>query len=542
MKKSLFLLLVFPISLFGQYDLTLNEIAGGYNRPCELVNAGDERLFVVQQPGVIDILLPDGTQLEESFLNIQTNVQSSGNEQGLLGLAFPPDYCTSGEFYVNYTATEGSVTSTRISRFNVDPDNENLALENSEEILLQFEQDFSNHNGGQIMFGPDGYLYIATGDGGSGGDPNNRAQDIMSFLGKILRIDVSTDPYSIPDSNPFAFDDFGLDEIWSFGLRNPWKMDFDSETGDLYIADVGQFEWEEVNFQPADSEGGENYGWRCYEGNNVYTTAGECEDITGTVFPVLEYNHDDVGNGQRCSITGGKVYRGNSFPSLDGRYILTDYCSGEYWVMWQDFDEWQTFLGDELSSLITSFGTDIWGELYALNGSDGTVSQVLEGDGAFLDHIQFDGGTTLESILDGESYTWYLNGEVLEGANSQSIEINETGTYSLEITTETGCVINTSELEVDALKTIDSDFVESFIVYPNPATTEVFIELIISDAQIQNLELEFYDSIGRKVHNNTIGRSGNFQVNTGHLESGVYTIVIRTRKGNPIARSKIVLQ
>jgi len=542
MKKILLPLLLLPLCLSGQYDLSLNEIAEGYNRPCELVNAGDERLFVVQQPGIIDILLPDGTQLDDPFLNIVSNVQSTGNEQGLLGLAFAPDYCTSGEFYVNYTTNQGGSTSTRISRFDVNPDNENEALEDSEEIILEFQQDFSNHNGGQIVFGPDGYLYIATGDGGSGGDPNNRAQDIMSFLGKILRIDVSTDPYSIPDSNPYAFDDFGLDEIWSFGLRNPWKIDFDSETGDLYIADVGQFEWEEVSFQPASSEGGENYGWRCYEGNNVFSSSGNCSDITGTVFPVLEYNHSSVGNGQRCSITGGKVYRGNSFPSLDGRYILSDYCSGEYWVMWQNAGEWESFLGDELESAIVSFGVDVCGELYAVNGSQGTVNQVIEGGGAFLDHIQFDGGTTLESLISGESYTWLLNGEVLEGANSQSIEIDETGTYSLEITTETGCVISTSEIEVEALKTIHADLITSLNVYPNPAKNQVFVDLVINDTKSQNLELEVYNNIGQKVLNKTVAANGTIQIDTGNLESGIYTMVIRMNNYDSIARAKIVLQ
>jgi glucose/arabinose dehydrogenase len=541
MKKLLLPLLLFPVLLFGQNDLSLNLLADGYNRPCEIVNAGDERLFIVQQPGIIEILLPDGTQINDPFLDIQSAVQDGGFEQGLLGLAFAPDYCTSGEFYVNYTTTFGGTTYTRVSRFAVNPDNENDALEDSEEIILEFEQDFNNHNGGQLLFGPDGYLYIATGDGGSGGDPFNRAQDIMSHLGKILRIDVSTDPYSIPDSNPFAFDDFGLDEIWAYGLRNPWKITFDPETGDLYIADVGQSDWEEVNFQPANSDGGENYGWRCYEGTEEYNTSGNCSDITGTVFPVLEYNHTNVGNGQRCSVTGGMVYRGSSFPSLEGRYILSDYCSGEYWVLWEAFGEWQSFLGDELESTLVSFGTDVWGELYALNGSEGTVSQVVEGGGEFLDHIQFDGGTTLQSLLSGASYTWFLNGEALEGLNSQTIEIDQIGTYSLEITTETGCVINTSDIEVEALSTFDQNLVESFQVFPNPATSQVFVKIELVSAQGKRMELEIFDAIGRQVAGKSVNESGTTDFSLDQLNRGLYTVVLRTTEGLPLARQKLIL-
>ncbi len=531
-----------PIVALGQYDLSLNQIASGYDRPCEIVHAGDERLFVVQQPGLIDILLPDGTQIDQPFLDIQSAVQDAGFEQGLLGLAFAPDYCTSGEFYVNYTTTIGSTDYTRVSRFSVNPENENDALENSEEVLMEFEQDFSNHNGGQLTFGPDGFLYIATGDGGSGGDPFNRAQDIMSHLGKILRIDVSTDPYSIPESNPFAFDDFGLDEIWAYGLRNPWKISFDSETGDLFIADVGQMELEEVNFQPADSDGGENYGWRCFEGTDEYTTSGNCSDISGTIFPVFEYEHVDIGNGERCSITGGEVYRGNSFNSLNGKYIFSDWCSGEYWVLWQSFGEWQTSFGDQLQTNITSFGTDVWGEMYAVSGSGGTVSQVIEGNGQFLDHIQFDGGTMLESLLSGETYTWFLNGEELEGQTTQSIEIDQTGTYVLEITTSTGCVITTSELEVEALNILDKDLISQFNLYPNPANGEVFIEIEWVKNTGRTMELEVFDNLGRRVSNTSINHSGTVNLDVQGLPAGLYTVLIRSNNGQPLARKKLILK
>ena len=542
MKKFLLPFLLLPLATIGQYDLSLNQIASGYDRPCEIVNAGDERLFIVQQPGIVDILLPDGTQIDEPFLDIQTSVNDFGFEQGLLGLAFAPDYCTSGEFYVNYTTFIGNDDYTRISRFTVNPENENDALEDSEEVLMEFEQDFSNHNGGQLVFGPDGYLYIATGDGGSGGDPLGRAQDIMSHLGKLLRIDVSTDPYSIPETNPFAFDDFGLDEIWAFGLRNPWKIAFDSETGDLFMADVGQSSIEEVNFQQANSMGGENYGWKCFEGTDTYSSSGNCSDITGTIFPVFEYDHTNIGNGQRCSITGGEVYRGESFPSLNGRYIFTDWCSGEYWVLWEAFGEWQTSFGDQLETNITSFGTDIWGELYAINGSDGTISQVIEGNGEFLDHIQFDGGTMLESLLSGESYAWYLNGELLEGQNSQSIEIDQIGTYFLEITSEGGCLITTSEIEVEALNTVDRDVLKNFSLFPNPASETVFVEIEFVNSLKEGVELELYDNLGRRVAGTRTSQSGLVEMEVQNLPAGVYIVVLRGELSKPIARKKLIIQ
>lgn len=225
LKKMLIGLAFLPIVARGQYDVSLNEIAEGYNRPCEIVNAGDERLFILEQTGFIRILYTDGTKESEPFMDISGRVDASGGEMGLLGLAFSPDYCTSGVFYVNYTTTENGQRKTHISRFLVDPDNENHGLENSENVLLSYDQPFSNHNGGHIEFGPDGYLYIGAGDGGSGGDPFNNAQNLQKYLGKLLRIDVTGPtpelPYTIPSDNPFNDVDGALGEIWAFGLRNP---------------------------------------------------------------------------------------------------------------------------------------------------------------------------------------------------------------------------------------------------------------------------------------------------------------------------------
>ena len=276
-----FLVFVFAFFFAGllaaQTKIALNVYAGGFTRPVDIVNAGDSRLFIVEQRGIIKIIDGNGQVLSTPFLDIDARVGSQGNEQGLLGLAFHPDYANNGFFYVNYTNNSGD---TRIARFKVSADNPNVADPNSEKLLLPVDQPYSNHNAGDLTFGPDGYLYFGLGDGGSGGDPQNNGQTATAYLGKMLRIDVDNgDPYAIPPTNPFKDTDFYLDEIWATGLRNPWRFSFDRLTGDLWIGDVGQDAWEEIDFQPASSTGGENYGWRCYEGNHVYSMSGSCPDM-----------------------------------------------------------------------------------------------------------------------------------------------------------------------------------------------------------------------------------------------------------------------
>ncbi|MGH7658033.1 MAG: PQQ-dependent sugar dehydrogenase, partial [Gemmatimonadales bacterium] len=304
------------------------------------------------------------------FLDITGLVGSSGTEQGLLGIAFDPDYEANGRFVVNYTDRNGD---TRIVSFNVssDPD---VADPQSATLILSVDQPFSNHNGGGLEFGPDGFLYIGLGDGGSGGDPGNRGQDRATLLGKLLRIDLDGGtPYAIPASNPFADSAGQKGEIWAWGLRNPWRFAFDRANGNLYIADVGQSEREEVNVA-ANSDGGENYGWRIMEGNSCFS-ATSC-DRTGLTLPVLDYSHDDG-----CSITGGYVYRGNTVPELAGRYFYADYCGG--WVRSFTFSNGQATDQREWPQLdpggaITSFGQDAAGELYILV-SGGTVYRIVPG-------------------------------------------------------------------------------------------------------------------------------------------------------------------
>ncbi|HEU5210186.1 MAG TPA: PQQ-dependent sugar dehydrogenase [Longimicrobiales bacterium] len=344
-------------------ETELELVAEGFDSPVFLTAPpGDDRLFIVEQTGTIRII-EDGAVLAEPFLDIRGRVRSGG-EQGLLGLAFHPAYGANGWFYVNYTDTNGD---TRIERYQVsgDPDIANPA---SAELVLAIEQPFANHNGGMIAFGPDGALYVATGDGGGSGDPQGNAQDLSSLLGKILRLDVdSREPYAIPLDNPFRTVAGARGEIWAYGLRNPWRFSFDREADRMYIADVGQNAWEEINVVPT-SRAGVNYGWNLMEGRHCFD-ASSC-DTSDLMQPVLEYANGDA----TCSVTGGYVYRGDAIPELRGHYFYGDFCAG--WIRSfrvvgngvTDEQEWSVgAIGNVLS-----FGEDAASELYVLTrGGEG---------------------------------------------------------------------------------------------------------------------------------------------------------------------------
>jgi glucose/arabinose dehydrogenase len=381
-------------------SLSTKRVASGLTSPVSVTHApGDAtRLFIVQQNGVIRIL--DLTQdppvlLVTPFLNISSRVRTGG-ERGLLGLAFHPDYENNGYFYVNYTGFSGPTGDTFVARYHVPPATPNQADFNSEFILFQIAQPQSNHNGGWIAFGPnDGYLYIAAGDGGGAGDPLNYGQNVTVLLGKMLRIDVDGDDfpgdpnnnYAIPSDNPLV-GEAGRDEIWAWGLRNPWRNAFDRETGDLYIADVGQGAREEVNFQPASSPGGENYGWRCREGSLTFSTAFPCDTLPPESFvdPVHEYAHGSPTF--HCSISGGEVYRGCAVPNLHGTYFFADYCSNRIWSfrlsgdppVVSEFSDRTTELAPASPlniTSITSFGLDAEGEMYICDHSGGEVFKIV---------------------------------------------------------------------------------------------------------------------------------------------------------------------
>ena len=347
----------------------------GLSVPVFVTEAGDgsSRLFVVQQSGQI-MVARDGAVLGEPFLDIsdRTSLPRSGNaygERGLLGLAFHPQFVQNGFFYVNYTDRNGD---TNISRFQVRPDNPDQADPGSEKRLLFVAQPYPNHNGGMLEFGPDGFLYIGLGDGGSGGDPHGNGQSNETLLGKILRIDVDGgDPYGIPADNPFA-NGGGLPEIWANGLRNPWRFAFDRLTHDLYIADVGQNQWEEVDFLPAGSPGGANFGWNYYEATHPYEGQPPSDKVF--VQPVAEYSH-----GPSCSITGGYVYRGMNLPAWQGVYLYGDYCSGLVWGLLRGPDgAWQNELLFQTGMSITSFGLDEAGELYLTDYNTGAIYRLAQ--------------------------------------------------------------------------------------------------------------------------------------------------------------------
>jgi glucose/arabinose dehydrogenase len=339
------------------------EVVNGLNKPEGLVNAGDGsgRLFIVEQGGLIRILI-DGALLPAPFLDLTQKVSCCG-ERGLLGLAFHPKYAENGYFYVNYTEEVKGQLSTVIARYSVLPDDPNKADPASETRLLHIDQPYQNHNGGEVQFGPDGYLYIGLGDGGSAGDPHGNGQSLDTLLGKILRIDVDSKlPYAIPPDNPYI-NGGGLAEIWAYGLRNPWRFSFDKLTGDLYIGDVGQDAWEEIDFSPASSKGGENYGWNYFEGNHAYRGSPP----QGTVFttPVAEYGHE-----QGYSISGGYVYRGLKLPAWSGVYLYGDFGTGKVWGLLHLPDgSWKNSLMFETKYNISSFGVDESGEIYLVDYS-----------------------------------------------------------------------------------------------------------------------------------------------------------------------------
>lgn len=344
--------------------LELAPFVEGLDAPLLATHAGDGtgRLFVVEQVGRIRVAV-DGELLDEPFLDISDRIVSGG-EQGLLGLAFHPGYERNGRFFVNYTDEAGD---TVVSQFRAEPDSDRAF--GSEIVLLKIDQPYPNHNGGHLAFGPDGYLYIATGDGGSAGDPQNNGQSLDTLLGKLLRIDVDRGrPYAIPEDNPFA-DGGGEPEIWAYGLRNPWRFSFDSDQ--IWIADVGQEALEEVNRRRAD-EPGVNYGWNVTEGTDCYA-AGDC-DRSGLVEPVAEYSHEDG-----CSITGGFVYRGQRFADMQGGYFFGDFCSGTIWSIPSDVTE-RTRPVEMLDSgrSISSFGLDEDGELYLVDMGAGQVLRVSD--------------------------------------------------------------------------------------------------------------------------------------------------------------------
>ncbi len=358
-----------PTHVSVAFDLVVD----GLTAPLGVANAGDGsgRLFIVEQGGQIRIVR-NGRLLPTPFLDVADEI-SSGGERGLLGLAFHPGYPKDPRLFVDYTDTDGN---TRVSSFTVDPSKPDVVDRSSEHRLLFVKQPFPNHNGGALAFGPDGDLYIALGDGGSGGDPQGNGQSLTTLLAKILRIDVDHPAegkdYGIPPNNPYASGARGrMPEIWLTGLRNPWRISFDRGTGDLWIGDVGQSAWEEVDVQRAGVPGGTNFGWNRMEGTHCYQPSSGCQDPSLTL-PVTEYGHD-----QGCTVIGGLVYRGVAQPALAGGYLFADYCSGRVWAIDPSTNEVRPpTIVDDTKHSFAAFGEDEAGEAYAVDIGAGTLLKV----------------------------------------------------------------------------------------------------------------------------------------------------------------------
>ena len=370
--------------------LAFTPVASGLSLPVFVTNAGDgsNRLFIVQQGGQIRIF-KNGSLLPTPFLNIVGSVSNFTGvnvEQGLLCLVFDPNYSTNGTFYITYTTTNPDPTfiyTTTLARYHVSTGNPDVADVASGVVLLSIPKKYTNHNGGMLAFGPDGYLYMSMGDGGSGGDPDNNAQNLHTMLGKLLRLDVESTPpvgkmYVIPPTNPFfaSSDPNVKQEIWAYGLRNPWRFSFDRLTGDLYIGDVGQATEEEVDFQASASAGGQDYGWHILEGNLCYSPSVGCVAPSGYVPPVATYDHG-VNASFGCAITGGYVYRGGASPSLQGVYLYGDYCSGKVLGLVKNASSiWTSSLIVSTGFTISSFGQDEQGELYLADYGGGTIYRI----------------------------------------------------------------------------------------------------------------------------------------------------------------------
>jgi len=368
--------------------LELAPFAEGFDAPMDLAHGNDSRLFVAERLGKIWVIDADGNRIGSTpFLDITDRVftvfPNDYDERGLLGITFHPNYPDSPYLYASYTGLD---SNSYVSRFTTDPNDPNKAMANSELIMLKVNQPraekFVNHKAGCLKFGPDGYLYGTFGDGGHFGDPRNNAQDLKTLLGKMFRIDVNMPDakrgknYSIPSDNPYAGSDTAKQEIWASGLRNPFRFSFDKLKGDLWLPDVGQDKWEEINFQMSGARGGRNYGWSCYEGNHNYKIDNCDHNGVPYTFPIVEYKHSTT---NCASIVGGFVYRGSKYPKMYGMYIYNDYCTGRYSVVFKQNQSWvNIFLLDEEDYEYTSFGEDVNGELYSIDNVTGEIELVVD--------------------------------------------------------------------------------------------------------------------------------------------------------------------
>lgn len=522
-------ILVWPfftsMPLKAQPKIELEEFSrGGLNNIIGLYHAGDSRMFAVLQSGQVRVVLEDGSVLPGAFINVSSLI-STGGERGLLGMAFHPQYSENGYFYLNYTNRQGS---TIVSRWKVSESDANVADPGSEKVILLVEQPFSNHNGGDLAFGPDGYLYIGLGDGGSGGDPRNYSQNPMSLLGKMLRIDVDNgDPYAIPEDNPYAQSADTLPEIWAMGLRNPWRYSFDALNGNLWISDVGQNAREEVNMVPPVPDARYNFGWRCYEGSLPYNTAG-CEDSSFYTFPVFEYPQDQ---GDR-SITGGYVYRGEEFDFLKGVYLCADFVSGKIYTVSETNGQ---FSGKEQGRFgefqLATFGQNSRNDLFVAARGTGTIFRITEKCQSYIPLLTIlDDTLSLElqnAAFDPEriDVTWYRDSMPVITNSDSVFTVDESGFYFAIITVDgQDCVLRSNEVWFEASNSVDNiNKALPFALYPNPASQRLAIRMETSSDAQATVKFIRWDGTVRLTH----ALSPNEEVDLHTLTPGIYLVEIR---------------
>ncbi len=515
---SLALALPFLVSAqLNPVRIALQNWATGLSKPLWVTHAGDDRLFVVQRQGIIKIIADSMQVLPTPFLNLTMVVNSTNSEQGLLGLVFDPGYADNGYFYVYYINGNGTGTS-RISRFQVSAD-PNVADPTSEVILYTVPQPYWNHNGGCLQFGPDGYLYCGFGDGGSGNDPDGNGQNLGTALGSMIRIDVSQhdSTYAIPPDNPYVNTQDTLPEIWASGLRNPWRYSFDRLTGDMWIGDVGQNAWEEVNFWPAGDNSGPNFGWRCREGFVPTPGVSQTGCVASGPFvePVAAFNHSTQG---WCSVIGGYVYRGPSYPRLYGKYIFTDYCTSDFITFGENY-ALDTLLSSTVNGT-SAIGEDMAGELYVVDHEHGTVKKIVDACPMPAPVATYDGQVL--SSTTANSWQWLLDGVVVPGANEQSYVPDVNGTYQVRANFGGNCLLLSDTVEVSntAIQEV-GEFRPA--IYPQPATST--IELRSDVTGKASYDLELVDALGRTVRTTTWpSQLASISIDLRGLADGTYVV------------------